>query len=124
MSILLIPGERGYHSLTFVDIILIALFAILAIFKFVDYFHMIIKRIYIQITNDEIKISPMFSHLDFSSEVIKWEDISRIEQNPLQITLILRTGEDDIIRLNYLNKGGRDNLIQIIKDHIERKPTA
>jgi hypothetical protein len=86
---------------------------------------MLKNKIFIQVANDEIKISPIFGNFEFSSKVVEWKDISEIKKNRSQITLIRRKGGDIKIKLVFLNKDDRDNLAQIIQEYIDKnKPTA
>jgi uncharacterized membrane protein len=86
---------------------------------------MLKNKIFIQVANYEIKISPIFGNFEFSPKVVEWKDISAIKKNRSQITLI-RGREDNIkIRLVFLNKDDRDNLVQIIQECIDKnKATA
>jgi uncharacterized membrane protein len=97
--------------------ILIALAAIIA---FVQYFYMLKNKIFIQVANEGLKISPNIEDFIFSSKVVEWKDISRIKKNLSQITLILIKGGDIKIQLGFLNKDDRDNLAQIIHEYIEK----
>jgi hypothetical protein len=95
------------------------------IFIFVQYFYMLKNKIFIQVANDEIKISPIIGNLEFSPKVVEWKDISRIKKKSSQITLILRNESNIKIRLVFLNKDDRDNLAQIIQEYIDKnKPTT
>jgi uncharacterized membrane protein len=96
------------------------LIAVAAIIIFMQYFHMLKNKIFIQVTNDGIKISPNIEDFVFSSKVVEWKDISRIKKNPSQITIILIKGGDIKIQLGFLNKDDRDNLAQIIQEYIEK----
>jgi uncharacterized membrane protein len=96
------------------------LIAIAAIIKFVQYFYMLKNKIFIQVANDGLKISPNIEDFVFSSKAVEWKDISRIKKNLSQITLILIKGGDIKIQLSFLNKDDRDNLAQIIQEYIEK----
>jgi uncharacterized membrane protein len=107
---------------TFVKIFA-SLIAVAAIIFFVQCFYMLKNKIYIQVTNDGIKISPNIEDFVFSSKFVEWKDISRIKKNQSQITLILIKRGDIIIQLVFLNKDDRDNLAQIIQKNIyKNKP--
>jgi hypothetical protein len=121
---LVIPILYITNDKTFVKICAL-LTAVGAIFTFVQYFYMLKNKIFIQVANDEIKISPIFGNFEFSSKVVEWKDISEIKKNRSQITLIRRKGGDIKIKLVFLNKDDRDNLAQIIQEYIDKnKPTA
>ena len=99
--------------------------ALLAIFMFVQYFYMLKNKIFIQVANDEIKISPILVNFEFSPKVVEWKDISEIKAFPTQIALRLRN--ESIIKINlvFLNKVERDNLAPIIQEYIDKnKPTT
>jgi uncharacterized membrane protein len=81
---------------------------------------MLKNKIFIQVANDGIKISPNIEDFVFSSKVVEWKDISRIKKNPSQITIILIKGGDIKIQLGFLNKDDRDNLAQIIQEYIKK----
>ena len=99
------------------------LIAIAAIIIFVQYFNMLKNKIFIQVANDGIKISPNIEDFVFSSKFVEWKDISRIKKNQSQITLILIKGGDIKIQLVFLNKDDRDSLAQIIQEYIyKNKP--
>jgi hypothetical protein len=127
LSISFITSESylfGSGEATILDKIIGVIFAGIAILCFAQYLYMRKNKFYIQITDDEIKKSSVSVDFDFSSGVTEWKDISRIEKNPGGITLIVN-GENDIrIRFNYLKKDDRENLVQIIQEHIDNKPTA
>ncbi|MGD0756460.1 MAG: hypothetical protein ABR927_15520 [Bacteroidales bacterium] len=109
---------------TFVKICAI-LIAVAALISFVQYFYMLKNKIFIQVANDGLKISPNIEDFVFSSKVVEWKNISRIKKDSSQITLILIKGHDIIIHLIFLNKDDRDNLAQIIQEYIDKnKPTA
>jgi uncharacterized membrane protein len=109
---------------TFVKICYLIM-AVAVIIILVQYFYMLRNKIFIQVANDEIKISPIIGNLEFSPKVVEWKDISEIKKNRSQITLISR-GEGNIkIKLVFLNKDDRDNLAQIIQEYIDKnKPTT
>ncbi|MGD0756464.1 MAG: hypothetical protein ABR927_15540 [Bacteroidales bacterium] len=109
---------------TFVKICYLIM-AVAVIIILVQYFYMLRNKIFIQVANDEIKISPIIGNLEFSPKVVEWKDISEIKKNRSQITLI-RRGEGNIkIKLVFLNKDDRDNLAQIIQEYIDKnKPTT
>jgi hypothetical protein len=94
-------------------------FAAGAILSFVQYMYIIKNKTYIRVTNDGIKKTALYADFDFSSDEVEWKDISRIERNPGGITLICNREDDIKIRFSYLNKNDRENLIQIINEHIE-----
>jgi uncharacterized membrane protein len=101
------------------------LIVVAAIIVFVQYFYMLKNKIFIQVANDGIKISPNIEDFVFSSKVVEWKDISRIKKKSSQITLILIKGGDIKIQLGFLNKDDRDNLAQIIQEYINKnKPTT
>ncbi len=96
------------------------LIAVCAIIIFVQYFYMLKNKIFIQVANDGIKISPNIEDFVFSSKVVEWKDISRIKKNQSQITLFLIKGGDIKIQLGFMNKDNRDNLAQIIQEYINK----
>ncbi|MGD0340958.1 MAG: hypothetical protein ABSA76_04525 [Bacteroidales bacterium] len=110
------------HS-TFVKICAIMV-AVGVIIMFVQYLYMLRNKIFIQVANDEIKISPIIGNLEFSPKVVEWKDISEIKKNPSQITLILIKGGNIKISLVFLNKDDRNNLAQIIQEYIDKNKPA
>lgn len=99
--------------------------ALIVIIMLVQYFYMLKNKIFIQVANDGLKISPNIVDFVFSSKVIEWKVISRFTKNSSQITLILVKGGDIKIQLAFLNKDDRDNLAQIIQEYIDmNKPTT
>ena len=84
----------------------------------VSYISMTKNRIFIQTTDDGINISPILMDFIFSRQVIKWEDISKIETKKFgksqKIVLSLLTGKNIKIKLGYLNKNDRENLAESI----------
>ncbi|MGA1978667.1 MAG: hypothetical protein ABSG89_12555 [Bacteroidales bacterium] len=104
--------------------ICVLILAIAAIILFVQYFIILKNKIYIQVANDGIKISPNIQDFVFSAKVVEWNEISGIKKDSSQITLILTKGGDIKISLAFLNKDDRDNLAQILKEQIEHRPTA
>jgi uncharacterized membrane protein len=101
------------------------LITVAAIIIFVQYFYMLKNKIFIQVANDRIKISPNIEDFVFSSKIVEWKDISRIKKDPSQISLFLIKGGDIKIQLAFLNKDDRDNLAQIIQEYVNRnKPTT
>ena len=84
---------------------------------------MLKNKIFIQVANDEIKISPILVDFEFSSKVVEWKDISEFKTFktfPSQIGLLLRNGSIIKINLIFLNKVDRDNLAPIIQEYIDK----
>jgi hypothetical protein len=126
LCILIMTGESylfGSGEATIWDKVLGVLFGVMAIWAFVQYLYMRKNNFYVLTTDEEIEKSSLSVDLDFSSGTTKWKDISRFENNPGGITLIVKNDDDVKIKLNYLNKDDREKFIQIVKEHVEHKPT-
>lgn len=104
---------------TFVKICALVI-ALAIIIMIVQYFYMLKNKIFIQVTNDGLKISPNIVDFVFSSKNVEWKDISTIKKNSSQITLILFKGSDIKIQLAFLNKVDRDNLAYIIQEYMDK----
>lgn len=101
------------------------LIAVAAFITLVQYFYMLKNKIFIQVTSDDIKIAPIIGNLEFSPKVIEWKDISGIEKKSSQITLILGKGGNIRISSVFLNKDDRDNLVQLIRENVDKnRPVA
>jgi uncharacterized membrane protein len=104
---------------TFVKICALVI-ALAIIIMIVQYFYMLKNKIFIQVTNDGLKISPNIVDFVFSSKNVEWKDISTIKKNSSQITLILFKGSNIKIQLAFLNKVDRDNLAYIIQEYMDK----
>ena len=113
----LVTGTK-MPATNFVVFIFFAGGSIIGIASFVS---QIKNRIFIKTTNEGINISPIVVDFIFSRQVIKWEDISKIEIKKFgkseKIVLSLLTGKNINIKLGYLNKDDRESLKQsLLKD--------
>ena len=101
----------------------LVLWIVISVFGFLHYSYLTKNRIYIQITNDGIKISSPY----FKSrvKVIKWEQISNIKIKGFgmsrKIVLSLFTGKNIKIRLGPLSNFDRGSLIVSIKKVIDKE---
>jgi hypothetical protein len=108
--------------------VMLVFFLSFGVLGLVQYSFMQKNRIFIQVTDDGIYISPIYMDFIFSPRFVRWEDLSGIKVKTFgrsrKVILSPKTEKDIVIKLGYLDKDDRESLLQSFDSIIGKDATV